>query len=94
MSIYHNRTHVLGAFYWEIIGNTVWKLLLLKRVFHSWDWTMVHQFSILNWEGKEYNLSQIEHFLHFIDISRLKCFSAVKENAHINLAITWFRLLN
>ena len=35
----------------------------------------------------------VEHFLHVIDISLLKCFSAVTENAH-NLAITWFRWLN
>ena len=63
MSIYHkipenssldvNGTHVLGAFYWKIIGNmvvpfTVWTLLQLKRVFHSSDWTRVHQLSILN----------------------------------------------
>lgn len=43
--------------------------------------------------GKECNLSQMEHFLHFIDICLLECFSTVKENAH-NLAITWFRWLN
>ena len=51
MSIYHkipenssldvNGTHVLGAFYWKIIGNkmvvpfTVGKLLQLNRVLHS-----------------------------------------------------------
>ena len=34
--------------------------------------------------------AKMEHFLHFIDISLLKCFSSAKENAH-NLAITWFR---
>lgn len=42
--------------------------------------------------GKECNLSQLEHFVHFIDISLLiKCFSAVKENAH-NLAKAWFEM--
>ena len=107
MSIYHkipdssldvNGTHVLEAFllenYWKYVSPLYCsETSAVKHVFHSWDWTRVHQFSILNWEREKCNSSQMEHFLHVIDISLLKCFSAVTENAH-NLAITWFRWLN
>ena len=65
----------------------------------SWNLCCIHEIgqgfiSSLFWieMGKECNLSQMEHFLFSIEISRLKCFSAVKENAH-NLATTWFRWL-
>lgn len=94
-----NGTHVLAVFYWKIIGNmvvplTVWKLLQLSVCsIHEIGQGFISSLFWIEGGGKEWNLSQMEHFLNFIDISLLKCFSAVKENAH-NLAITWFRWLN
>ena len=52
----------------------------------SWNLCCIHEIgqgfiSSLFWieRGKECSLSQMQHFLYSIEISRLKCFSAVKK---------------
>ena len=67
----------------------VWEygsMVALFGNFCSWNLCCIHEFgqgfiSSLFWieMGKRRNLSQMEHFLYSIKISRLKCFSAVKK---------------